>query len=102
MVHSLSALTQAATSALQRHPRRVMGAVGTLLLTTGVTAFGIAPLAPDAADLPISDYESLAAIHVVDRLRSMRPDELDLVRRFEVAHRNRRTILAKIDQLQAR
>ncbi len=42
-----------ATEALNRHPRRIMAALGALLLGTGVTAFGIAPLAPDAADLPI-------------------------------------------------
>lgn len=30
-----------------------MAGVGALLLGTGVTAFGIAPLAPDAADLPV-------------------------------------------------
>jgi len=30
-----------------------MGALGALLLGTGVTAFGVAPLAPDAADLPV-------------------------------------------------
>lgn len=30
-----------------------MGGLGALLLGTGVTAFGIAPLAPDAADLPV-------------------------------------------------
>lgn len=53
MVHPLNALTQATFAAVQRHPRRVMGALGTLLLTTGVTAFGIAPLAPDAAKLPV-------------------------------------------------
>jgi murein DD-endopeptidase MepM/ murein hydrolase activator NlpD len=41
-------------SALNRHPKRVIGALGVLLLGTGVTAFGIAPLAPDAADLPVS------------------------------------------------
>ncbi|CAB4579642.1 MAG: hypothetical protein F2534_15440 [Actinobacteria bacterium] len=57
---------------------------------------------PAAGDLPIAEYESLAAIHVVDRLRTMQRDELELVRRFEVAHRNRRTILAKIEQLQQR
>lgn len=57
---------------------------------------------PSAATLPISDYESLAAIHVVERLRSMSSDEIELIRRFELAHRSRRTILAKIDQLQGR
>lgn len=36
-----------------RHPRRIMGLLGGVLLGTGVTAFGIAPLAPDAADLPV-------------------------------------------------
>nr|WP_240636095.1 M23 family metallopeptidase [Caldimonas tepidiphila] len=35
-----------------RHPRRIAAAVMTVLLGTGVTAFGVAPLAPDAADLP--------------------------------------------------
>ena len=39
--------------ALRRHPKRVMGSLGALLLGTGVTAFGVAPLAPDAADLPV-------------------------------------------------
>lgn len=46
-------LIQPAASALTSHPRRWMAALGTLLLGTGVTAFGIAPLAPDAADLPV-------------------------------------------------
>ena len=38
---------------LLRHPRRITLGVGAILLGTGVTAFGIAPLAPDAADLPV-------------------------------------------------
>lgn len=37
---------------LQRHPRTLTATVVTLLLGSGVTAFGIAPHAPDAADLP--------------------------------------------------
>ncbi len=41
-------------SLLQRHPRRLTAVVVALLLGTGVTAFGVAPLAPDAADLPRS------------------------------------------------
>jgi hypothetical protein len=55
---------------------------------------------PSAETLPIGDYESLAAIHVVQRLGSLRADEIDQIRRFEAAHRARRTILAKIAQLQ--
>ena len=40
-------------SSLRRHPKRIAGSMAALLLGTGVTAFGVAPLAPDAADLPV-------------------------------------------------
>jgi len=53
MVPFLLALSQSAAQALKAHPRRVVAALGSLLLGTGVTAFGIAPLAPDASDLPV-------------------------------------------------
>ena len=56
--------------------------------------------ATQTVDLPISDDESLAAFHVVDRLPTSRADELEQVRSFEQAHRARRTVLAKIEQLQ--
>lgn len=63
---SLSQLAGAAAESLHRHPRRIMAGVGTLLLGTGVTAFGIAPLAPDAADLPVSTVqESLSLAPMV-------------------------------------
>jgi hypothetical protein len=55
---------------------------------------------PTPDELPIAEYESLAAIHVVERLSSLHPDELEDVRRFEATHRARRTVLAKIAQLQ--
>lgn len=49
-------------SSLGRHPRRIMAGLGALLLGTGVTAFGIAPLAPDASRLPVQQViESLDA-----------------------------------------
>jgi murein DD-endopeptidase MepM/ murein hydrolase activator NlpD len=38
---------------LRRHPKRLAASLAALLLGTGVTAFGVAPLAPDAADLPV-------------------------------------------------
>lgn len=53
MVSRLSGLAKTLTSLIQAHPKRIMGALGVLLLGTGVTAFGIAPLAPDAAQLPV-------------------------------------------------
>jgi len=44
---------QALTDFIHRHPKRITGTLAALLLGTGVTAFGVAPLAPDAADLPV-------------------------------------------------
>ena len=57
------------------------------------------PAVPAAEQLPIDEYESLAASHVVARLANLDPAELREVRRFEVAHRGRRTVLGRIDQL---
>ena len=48
----LSPLSLLANS-LRRHPKRVAGSLAVLLLGTAVTAFGVAPLAPDAAKLPV-------------------------------------------------
>jgi hypothetical protein len=53
-----------------------------------------------ADELPIGDYESLAAIHVVQRLGTLRYDEIEQIRKYEFTHRARRTVLAKIAQLQ--
>lgn len=50
---SLSALSDAVRQTGARHHRRIVAGVGTVLLGTGVTAFGIAPLAPDVGDLPV-------------------------------------------------
>ncbi len=54
---------------------------------------------PDTTDLPIEEYESLAASHVVARLDGLAAADLRRVRRFEAAHRGRRTVLGKVDQL---
>ncbi|MGD9702651.1 MAG: hypothetical protein AB7Q42_14455 [Acidimicrobiia bacterium] len=58
--------------------------------------------APDAAALAISDYDSLAASQVVARLDALGPAELAAIGRYEAAKRGRRTILGKVQQLQAR
>ena len=44
---------QSLLATLSRHPKRIVGSLAVLLLGTGVTAFGVAPLAPDASDLPV-------------------------------------------------
>ena len=62
------------------------------------------PLRPRSADegaLPIEGYDALAASQVVGRLAGLDADGLEQVRRHESAHRARRTVLARIAQLQA-
>jgi hypothetical protein len=54
-----------------------------------------------AADLAIAGYEDLAASHIVARLVGLGRDDLAAIRRFELAHRGRRTVIGKIDQLLA-
>lgn len=56
---------------------------------------------PEAAELAIPDYDSLAASQVVPRLRALATDELEAVRAYEAAGRGRKTILNRIAQLQA-
>ena len=60
---TLSRLFSSLADSLRRHPRRVSYSIATLLLGTGVTAFGLAPLAPDAADLPVRQvFEAVQAL----------------------------------------
>jgi hypothetical protein len=56
---------------------------------------------PSADDLAIPGYDTLAASQVVQRLASLETDELEAIRRYEVATRGRRTILHRIAQLAA-
>ncbi len=63
------------------------------------TAMSVNGNAPDSADLPIPGYDALSASQVVERLSGLGRDELDAVHAYENAHRQRRTILGKIEQL---
>lgn len=47
----------------------------------------------------ISDYDTLSASQVVRRLDGLSPTELEAVRRYEAAGRQRRTILSRVDEL---
>ncbi len=69
---------------------------------TGRSSTNDRPTAAAATvDLPIDDYESLAASQVVSRLERLDPEALAVIEEFELAHRGRRTILGKIEQLRA-
>ena len=50
---SLNGILQALRQSLQRHPRRLATGLAVLLLGTGVTAFGVAPLVPDVPTIPV-------------------------------------------------
>jgi hypothetical protein len=52
-----------------------------------------------SSTLPIPGYDALSASQVVERLTGLTSDELDAVHEYEAAHRKRRTILGKIEQL---
>lgn len=75
----------------------------------GDAVLAVVPPAPPAPDVPAVDvdalaipgYDSLSASQVVPRLEGLTADELELVRCYEVGNRGRKTILAKIAQLQS-
>lgn len=54
---------------------------------------------PTEQELPIQDYDGLAASQVVPRLATMSPEELQAVASYEAANRARRTILNRVTQL---
>jgi hypothetical protein len=60
------------------------------------------PSEPISSELPIPGYDALSAPQVVERLAGLDVDELRAVQAYEAAHRKRRTILGKIEQLAAR
>ena len=65
----------------------------------GSTDDGREDAKPSATTLGIQDYDELSASQVVERLDGLQAAELDAVRAYETAHRARRTILFKIEQL---
>jgi ferritin-like metal-binding protein YciE len=55
-----------------------------------------------AGELPIADYDRLNAGQVIKRLERLSGPELDAVERYERSHRNRSTVLRKIEERRAR
>jgi hypothetical protein len=66
---------------------------------TPETAPSVSP--PLADDLAIPGYDSLSASQVVQRLPGLSSEELEAVRAYEQAGRNRQTILLRVAQLRA-
>ena len=75
-LHTPARLLQIVAIHLRRHPKRITTALAVLLLGTGVTAFGVVPLAPDASQLPVrqvlESVEPLAVAAQADTLADFR------------------------------
>jgi hypothetical protein len=76
------------------------GPVG--LQAAGPAAVEVDSAVPGPSGLAIPGYDSLAASQVVPRLAGLSAEELAAVAAYESAHRGRRTILTRIQQLQER
>lgn len=59
------------------------------------------PAAPDGGPLPIAGYDALTAREVIGLLDDLSPRQRQQIRAYESANRGRKTILAKLDQLDA-
>ena len=57
------------------------------------------PEAPQVDSLALADYDHLSSAQVVAKLDGLDPDELAAIGAYERAHRHRRTILGKLEQL---
>ncbi|MBV8161431.1 MAG: hypothetical protein JO265_10955 [Acidimicrobiia bacterium] len=56
---------------------------------------------PSVESLAIPGYDTLSASQVVQRLGGLSADELEAVRAYEESGRKRKTILARVEQLQS-
>lgn len=50
-------------------------------------------------DLPIENYSALKVTEIVEKAGSLTPDQMRQVRDFEAGHRNRKTLVTKLDRL---
>jgi len=62
---------------------------------------GMVNMRPTAENLAIPGYDTLSASQVVQRLGGLSEDELEAVRAYEEGGRSRKTILARVEQLQS-
>ena len=78
---ALASLVARTGRVVSRHPRKISAAVTLALAGFGVTAFGIAPLVPDASDLPKRIVtEDVAPQGMQSQLEALAEHELELYR----------------------
>lgn len=88
----------AVTYGLRDVEKRLAGAKAPAVGPAPVVVARASPVAQPMSP-PFDDYQHLAATQVVQLLGRLPSDELRAIREYEVGHRGRRTILAKLDQL---
>ncbi len=94
------------TSAQEPGAASTVGDLDSDRSTVNVAPITAAPIPVSApvsasADLAIPSYDTLSASQIVERIEGLNEHDRDAIARYEIAGRNRRTILGKIDQLQA-
>jgi hypothetical protein len=57
------------------------------------------PVTEPGPEMPIAEYEKLTIPEVLEQANGLSKDELSEVAAYERAHRNRKTLLAKLDRL---
>ncbi len=80
LAKSIAVLNTLAAS-FRHHPKRVTGSLAALLLGTGVAAFGVVPLAPDASDLPVRQvFEVVQTLPIEAQLDALADHRFKLFR----------------------
>jgi hypothetical protein len=75
-------------------------AIDAIAVTATAVASTIMPV-PSPEDLPIADYDFMAAAQLLALLSDLNADELDAIERYEKANRKRKTVLGRIGQLRS-
>jgi hypothetical protein len=57
------------------------------------------PVTEPGPEMPIAEYEKLTIPEVLEQVNGLSKDELSEVAAYERAHRNRKTLLAKLDRM---
>ena len=80
-LHTPARLLATVVSCLRRHPKRITAFLAVLLLGTGVTAFGVAPIAPDASQLPVRQVlESVEPLAIAPQTNALADFRFSLFR----------------------
>lgn len=63
------------------------------------SSVAVVPSVTVVVPVPFEGYDTMAASHIVQQMRTMTSREVAAVAAYEASHRNRRTVLAKVDQM---